>query len=236
MKKFRPAAFKAKKLSSSESGVAMVEFAYMLPIWLPLVLAAFDVAFFAVANMQISQIALHTADNAARIGNGDTLVVKTISETNINDVFAGSFHEGRSLQLNGTYKARNNLNQLVDRGRTRIILSSVEGIADPNPTNKYKIAWQRCSGGGTHYTSTYGTPANKTNEDGIGPVGRQITAPPGGSVMFVEVQYRYVPFFLGSFSPIVEQDIQSVAAMIVREKRDLTQVYNTENATVSTCT
>jgi hypothetical protein len=224
---------KTRSLRDDQSGVAMVEFAYMLPIWLPMVMGVFDVAFFALANMQVNQIALHAADNAARTGNGASLAIKTLSEQNINDVFAGVFHEGRALQFSGTYEGRNPMNQIVQQGRARVILSSVEAVADPNPTNKFKIAWQRCSGGGTHYRSNYGTPTTTTNVDGVGPTGRQIVAPVGGSVMFVEVQYRYVPTFLGKYSPVKEQDVKAVAAMIVRDKRDLTQIYNSENATPS---
>ncbi|MGB5078140.1 MAG: hypothetical protein WBO17_11725, partial [Sphingorhabdus sp.] len=126
-------------------------------------------------------------------------------------------------------------NQVVARGNARIFLSSLEPVANPNATNRYKVAWQRCSGPGTHYTPVYGTVANSTSITGMGPAGRKITAPDYGAVMFAEIHYHFKPLLDLGFSQMAQKDIVATGAMIVRDSRDLTQIFNSENVTVSSC-
>ncbi len=227
----------AKRLRTETSGLALVEFAVSLPFFLSLTIGGVEVANYAAVTMQVNQIALHTADNAARMGGNSPLAAKQITEININDVFIGAKHEGRGVVLDGFHPYFDSAaNKIIARGNARIFMSSLEPVANPNPTNKFKIAWQRCSGPGTHFTSSYGTVATSTNIAGIGPAGRQVIAPDGGAVMFVEVRYHYRPMLLSSFSSMTESDMSAIASMVVRENRDFTQIYNTEGATVSTCT
>ena len=52
--------------------------------------------------------------------------------------------------------------------------------------------------------------------------------------MFVEVYYEYKPLIgLGTRAP--STTMVEIASMAVRDRRDLTQIYNTEAATVSSC-
>jgi hypothetical protein len=51
--------------------------------------------------------------------------------------------------------------------------------------------------------------------------------------MFVEVTFTYTPLVLASLAP--STTMTEVASMAVRDRRDLTQIYNNEGATVSTC-
>jgi hypothetical protein len=218
------------------SGMAVVEFAVSLPFFLGLGVAGIETANYAATIMQVNQIALHVADNAARMGTDSLLTAKQISEIDINDVFTGARHEGNGLVFDGFHPYTDpGTNQVVARGNARMILSSLEPVANPNTTKKFKIRWQRCSGPGTHYTPVYGTVANSTSVNGMGPTGRQITAPDYGAVMFAEIHYHFKPLIVNGFSKLTEKEIVATGAMVVRDSRDLTTIYNAENVTKSLC-
>ena len=204
-----------RALRGDTSGVAMLEFAFTLPIFLLLSLTGAELTNYITTRMRVAQIALHLADNAARIGSGSQLAAKTITETDINDLFIGANLQSGEMALstNG-----------------RVILSDLE--TDPSNTGKYRIRWQRCYGAKTSHASTYGT-SGQTNMTGMGPTGRQATAPSGGATMFVEVYYEYQPLVKSSLSPT--SNMTEVASMMVRDTRDLTQIYNTAGATIASC-
>jgi Flp pilus assembly protein TadG len=204
-----------RDLRGATRGVALLEFALSLPILLTMSLTGAELTNYITTRMRISQIALHLADNAARIGSGSQLAAKTITETDINDLFTGANLQSGELALNTN---------------GRVILSSLE--TDPSNTGKYRIRWQRCKGTKTTHASTYGA-SGATNLTGMGPSGRQAVAPDSGATMFVEVYYVYQPLVKTSLSPT--SDMTEIASMMVRDTRDLTQIYNTAGATISTC-
>lgn len=211
-----------KRLRRSESGIAMVELAYSLPIFVPLFIAGAELAHYAVARMQISQVALHVADNASRIGTETLLSAPRISEKQINDLLTGANLQAGRLEL---------------QSKGRVFLSSVEPIANPNPQYKFKIHWQRCFGN-LPRISSYGVADNTQHQDGVGPTGRKATAPDNGGTMFVEVIYSYTPLVVSSFVPSLE--IRETAAMTVRDHRDYdgnngAGIFNDENVTPFTC-
>lgn len=227
----------AAELRSDRSGLALVEFAISLPFFMGLAVAGLETANYAATTMQVNQIVVHVADNAARMGANSLLTAKRVSEIDINDVFTGARHEGRGLTIDGFHPYLDpGTNQIVARGNARIFLSSVEPVNNPNPSNKFRIRWQRCSGPGTHYEPLYGKPGTHGNVDGIGPAGRQVTAPEYGAVMFAEIHYHFRPMLDIGFSNLVEKEIVATSAMIVRDSRDFTQIYNAEGVTPSTCT
>lgn len=207
-----------RRLRDDRSGLALIEFAYSLPLLTTMTMAGAELTNFTTTKMRVSQLALHVADNAARMGTGDILALKTISETQINDVFAGANLQGGRLNL-------------LQNGR--VILSSVEPVSNPNTTQKFKIGWQRCKGAKV-YNSSYGTPTTTTNVDGVGPAGAQVTAPDNGATMFVEISYNYQPLISSAFVP--KTTISEIAAMTVRDDRNMTQIYNTEGASIASCT
>lgn len=198
----------------------MVEFALCLPFVVTVAMTGAELTNYTTTKMRMSQIALHVADNASRIGTGTVLSNKTISEAQINDLLTGAELESGKLDVNM---------------RGRIILSSLEPMANPNTTDRYKIRWQRCSGGKT-WTSHYGT-AGQTNLTGITVNGQLLKAPANGAVMFVELAYDYRPLVSAAFVP--KTLITEVAAMTVRDQRDYTGgtngIYNTEGVTPATC-
>jgi hypothetical protein len=206
----------ARSLWLDRSAIAMTEFALALPVFMVMAMTGAEFTNYITTHMRVSQVALHLADHAARMGSGTLLSAKTVSETHINDVLTGAGLQAGNLDLyqNG-----------------RVIISSLEPVANPNPTARYRIRWQRCRGSLAR-TSSYGL-AGATNLLGIGPTGRQVTAPDSGATMFVEVVYRYESILPATVTPDLE--IRHIASMIVRDRRDLSQIYNAEGATPSNC-
>lgn len=231
------------RLRQNESGLAMVEFAVSLPFFLGLTIGGVEIANYASVVMQLNQIALHTADSAARIGTATANGPKMISEAQIKDVFEGSLREGDRINVRGTHAYVDPVDGTTSiRGNTRIILSSVEEVASFDASSpRYRIRWQRCGGSADNYTSNYGTVATATSVTGIGPVGRQVVPPPGGSIMFVELQYHFKPMLVNGFTRLTDRTIGQVASMVVRDRRDLNGpsgsvgIYNVENVTAATC-
>jgi len=210
-----------RRLRHAERGVAAVELALSLPVVLAMFLGGAEITNYAITKMRVSQIALHVADNASRIGTHSLLTSPQISEAQINDLLIGANLQASNLGLST---------------RGRLILSSVEPIANPNTTNRYRIRWQRCYGGKT-YPSSYGV-QGATNLTSVGPTGQTVTAPDGSGVMFVEIAYDYQPILSARFVPTTV--IKDTAAMTVRDDRDYggnsgAGLYNNEGVTASTC-
>lgn len=207
----------ARALARDRGGIAMIEFALVFPLFLLFMLGAVELTNFITVKLRVSQLALQIADNAARIGAGSPLAAKQISEADINDLFTGA--QLASTQLD-----------LLKNGR--VILSDLEPQANPNTAGRYKIVWQRCFGSRTAYASSYGRQGDQ-NLTGIGPAGRQATAQDDNATMFVEVRYRYAPIISTSWTPVF--DLREIASMAVRDRRDLTRVYNNERVAAATC-
>lgn len=214
----------AVRLRGNASGVAAVEFALTAPIVLTIFLSGAELTNYAIARMRISQIALHVADNASRIGSDTALSVKRISETQINDLFTGANLQAGTLAL---------------QGRGKVILYSLEPM--PSDATKFYVHWQRCYG-----SKVYAASQNQgaTNLTYIGPVGRQVTSVPSGTaIMYVEVAYNYKPLISSRLIPTTT--LTDTAAMVVRDQRDLdgddthttggSGVYNAEGVTASSC-
>jgi len=209
-----------QRLRHAEDGVAMIEFAYSLVVIVPLFLGGVELTNYAMTKMRVSQLALHVADNASRIGIDSLLAKPRITETQINDLLIGADLQSGDLDL---------------AANGRVIVSSVEPMANPNEDGTFKIRWQRCYGA-MDWDSSYGE-AGDEDLDGVGP--QEVQAPEGGGVMFVEVAYTYEPLF-ASREMFASNTIRSTAAMVVRDDRDYegnagTGIFNTEGVTAATC-
>ncbi len=208
-----------RALGRDQSGVALLEFALSLPLLLTLSLVGAELTNYITSRMRISQIALHLADNAARIGSGSQLQSKTINEADINDLLTGAGLQSGELNL-------------FRHGR--VIISSLE--PDPANSGKNRIRWQRCRGDKTSQTSSYGN-AGATNLNGMGKTGRLATAPADGVTMYVEVYYEYQPLFRAALAP--NTNFREEASMMVRDRRDTAGgtngVYQVNGVTASTC-
>lgn len=209
------------RLRRDQSGLALIEFAYSLPVLMLLGFTGVEVANLAIANMRVSQIAMTVADNLSRAKQSVPLGLPQLREVDINDALLGaSIQGGNTLEI------------LVNG---RIIVSSLQR----NSSGRQTIAWQRCKGE-LNVTSAYGSQG--TTQPATGPGGFQgmgtganrVQAEANSAIMFAEVVYDYQPLFgdwlLGAIR------IRREAAFYVRDDRDLTQVYNPNPAaTVSAC-
>lgn len=221
-------------LGRDTSGLAMMEFAFTLPLVMGIGGYLTELSFFGLTNLRISQYALNLADNASRVGISAGGGVTQLREGDINDVLQGTRKEGELIKLttNG-----------------RVTLSSLENTQQSGDSNRVqRIHWQRCIGlmAGTGYDSSYGTtsPSDGTTKTGntkgtaaptgMGDPGRKVMAMQDSGVMFVEVNYRYKPLFGSMF--VSPQIIHYASSFVVRDNRDFTQIHNpSPQATASTC-
>lgn len=220
-----------QKLRASQSGVAIIEFAYSMPVLMVMLCVGTELTNYSTTVMRVNQIALQAADNAARIGAGSPLALKTITETDINDLIVGAQLQSGNLDLLGDHDS---INAFGDTGKNgRIIVSSLEPVATPNPTNRYRINWQRCGGQMVTHPSSHGLQGD-TNLVGMGPAGRQVIATDASGTIFVEVAYFYQPLFFNDLSITKKYKITAIASMPVRESRNTT-LNNAAGATISNC-
>lgn len=190
----------AARLRGCESGLAFVEFAMSLPVLVTLVLVGLETANLAMAHLKISNIAMLTADNAARVRD-------SIDEANVIELLTGAKMSGDNIRF---------------RQNGRIILSSIEpNTAGSGGTSTGQwIRWQRCDGA-RNVSSSYGLQGKgQTNSSlpAVGPVGNQISASSGTAIMMVEVVYNYQPIVSDAiFGPRI---IRYESAFNVRQRTD----------------
>ena len=201
------------RLARSTAGVAATEFALTLPVLLALGLSGLEVGNRALVQMRVSQLAVHVADNASRIGDTATLENRKIYEADINDIFQGAqVQAGAGLGI-------------FDHGR--VIISSLEVVPDTEDTQY--IHWQRCMGAKNH-VSSYGLEGDGLDGGfpGMGPAGEEVTAFADDAVMFVEISYDYQPLFGIPFG--FDSEVRASASFTVRDDRDLSEIYQRDTA------
>lgn len=207
-----PARHVLRQLARSRSGLAMTEMALALPVLLTAGLWGTEEANLAITHMRMNQLAIQIADNASRIGDTSELQSRKIYEADINDIFVGANIQGGAAI------------KLFEQGR--VTVSSLQ--VDPVSGNQY-IAWQRCMGA-KRQASSFGIAGDgaRTGLDGMGRAGAKVRAIPGSAVMFVEIAYDYEPLIA---LPLTRDHTISVtASFMVRDDRDLTQIYQREEA------
>ena len=231
-----PAARFAASLRDCRSGLAFIEFAFALPVVLALGLLGLETANYAVANLRVSNIAMLTADNAARVRD-------SIDEGDIVELMTGAKMSGSSISF-----AQNG----------RIILTDLERHST---ANLQWVRWQRCDGalnyaatpstlrpmtaGGTvitNGTEIYNTdrqtassaPSSevKATLTQVGSGSNVISAAPSTAVMVVEVAYEYQPVIPSSF--LSGRRITYVSAFNVRQRTDQT-LRNINRITPKSC-
>lgn len=206
------------RLKRDTSGMALIEFAYCLPIFFTLGLTATEISNLAMVNMKVSQIAMSVADNLSRAKQAVPLGLPQLREHDINDAFIGANLQAEELDI-------------FRHGR--MIVSSLQ----TNGSNGQWIRWQRCKGM-RNVTPAYGAQdvgATGTAFPGMGPTGNRVQAEPGTAIIFVEFSYQYQPvvFPISVMGPVV---LREETAFYVRDDRDLTAVYNPNpSVTASTC-
>ena len=229
-----------RRLRDDTGGLALLEFAFTLPLVLAIGGWGVELSNLALSNLRVSQYALNLADNASRVGQDASGGVTNLREVDANDVLQGAKLEGSAINL-------------TTRGR--ITISSLENVQQSYDTGRVqRIHWQRCIGAmsGTGYDSSYpatapfvsssaGGDGSQGNAgvlapNGIGDPGFQVKAPNDSGVMFVEVNYLYKPLFGSLYLGSAPRIIHYTASYIVRDNRSFAQVYNPSPAAVaSTC-
>ncbi len=191
------------RLRKHIGGVATTELALSMPFLLTAGMWGVELANYGVVTMRMSQLAVHMADNASRIGDTSSLENRKIYEADINDLLRGaSIQGGQALNV-------------FDNGR--VIISSLEVDADGD---QY-IHWQRCMGMKS-WNSSYGDEDDRL-ANGMGPAGEEVIAFEDEAVMFVELAYDYQPLISARF--VGAPTIKAISSFTVRADRDLSQIY-----------
>ncbi len=226
----------AGSLRDCRSGVAFLEFAFALPVVLALGLLGLETANYAMANLRVSNIAMLTADNAARVRD-------SIDEGDVVELFTGAKMSGSNISFgqNG-----------------RIILTDLE---QTTTGGKQWVRWQRCDGAlnyaatpsalrpqtaaganitngteiyNTDRVTTSSAPSSETKASltSVGTGSNVISAQPGTAVMLVEVAFNYQPVIPNSF--LAGRQITYVSAFNVRQRTDQT-LRNVNRITPKSC-
>ena len=202
-----------RRVRQDEQGLAMMEFAFVAPIFATLIFTGLEITNLALAHMRVSQIAMTVADNAGRVTSG-------IDEANVHEVFSGADLIGEPLDF-------------TNNGR--IVLSSLEDNGRPGGRAGQTIRWQRCYGNDP-VAPAYGEQGDGNNDrslrDGLGPAGNRIIASPATAVMFVEVTYQYQPLVGGGFFD--PPTIRYESAFNVRGRQN-NVISNTQGLAVLDC-
>ncbi|MEP3937022.1 MAG: hypothetical protein ABJM16_03290 [Parasphingorhabdus sp.] len=205
------------RLARNQSGLALTEFAYALPIFTGLGMYGLETANLTLTSLRVSQAALNLSDNASRMGQAVVNTTsRTVFESDVNQVMTGL-----NLQTGDI--------GILQRGR--VILSSLERNADDGQW----IHWQRCKGL-ANYQSAYGVEgvgATGTAFPGMGETGNEVTATSGTGVMYVEIVYEHEPLFGDLFYQ--NKIIRHEAVFNIRDNRNLTAGVDDDGDPSATC-
>lgn len=203
----------SRDLARAREGVALVEFAFVAPVLLLLILGGMEVANFALANLRVNQMAISVADNSGRVRT-------SVDETDIYEVFTAADLLGDRLDFE-------------DNGR--VVLSSLTDNGERGRDAGQVIAWQRCWGA-LDVDPAYGVEGDGASDDrfadGIGEDGQKIRSVSGATMMFVEVTYDYQPLVGPNWVKV--SPIRAEAAFNVRSLRS-EDITNTQNLEVNGC-
>lgn len=185
-----------RRIAADHRGVAFIEFALGLPLLLGATLMGLEVAWMALANQKVNQLAAQAADNAAR-------VVNTIDETNISEIMTAARVNGEKIGF-------------LDHGG--VVISSIQLNA---AKNGQWIRWQRCAGSASP-ASSYGKEGKGQNDASLAGIGSgtpKMKAGPGVAIIVAEVRYEYQPLI--SDGLYGRKILTAETAYVVRQRNDL---------------
>jgi hypothetical protein len=161
------------ELVSNRSGVAMLEFALSLPLFLGFVLTAIEMANYVMANNRTQRLASMVADLVAQSGVGNV----GVSEGQIYDLFSAVDLTARPFDI---------------RNHGRLVITSVKGTDENNDnTVENRILWQRFDGAYIGGTPVLG--CHQASPFARLPRNRML---PLNEILFhVQVTYEYQPIF-----------------------------------------
>ena len=208
------------RLRKSDDGVSIIEFAFVFPVLAVFGLGGMELAQYTRTHMILSQVAVAAADNASRAKEEVVGGSPRFSEGDVEQIFAAVRRQSRNINLE-------------EEGL--LVLSSIQRNDDGGQT----IKWQRCFGEGD-FTPSFGLQgANATGDDvtEIGDAGHAVSAEASEAIMMVEVFMPYDPMLgVSAFNDFIGDDtIRYVSNALVRDDRDLTQIFPTSGVTAATC-
>lgn len=163
----------ARRLAADRCGVAMLEFALMLPLFLGFVLTGIEVANYVLANNRTQRLAAMTADLVAQSGVGTV----GATEGDMYDLFSAIDLTAQPFDI---------------RNHGRVVITSVKGTDNNNDrTIENRILWQRFDG--NYLTALPLLGCNQTNEIATMPNARIL--PLNEMLFHVQVTYNYQPVF-----------------------------------------
>lgn len=186
------------RLRSNQRGVALIEFAIGLPVFLTLVVCGLETVNLIMAHQQVSRIATSTADLAARYR-------AAIDEGDVKQLFLGAKLSAENIDF---------------QQHGRLILSSVMRNTG---NNGHWVRWQRCEGqlgavisvigpedaGKTGTGSATSIPTVKYSAATPG-----MTLNPGDNTMTAEATFEYQPLFVSGIHGL---RIRYAASFMARE-------------------
>jgi hypothetical protein len=205
----------ARGVWRDRSGLALIEFAYALPLLLTIGLAGTEAANLALVTLRINQLAMLAADNAARVRI-------SMDEGDVNEVMVGMRFAGSGIKFG-------------ERGR--VIVSDIEPNGLIGTNGGQKITWQRCFGA-KNAVSAYGAQGTGATGPalryGVAPAGPATTEEAGttpvdnGALIVAEVRYTYVPLVASMF--MGNRELRAVQTFPVRDRASQT-LTNTSGLT-----
>ena len=203
------------QLTDCRSGVAYIEFAYSLPIFILLCMYGVELANIAITNARVSNITSMMADGAARVRD-------RIDEADINELMVGAKFAGQGINI-------------TKYGR--IIISTVEdNAATASPTDDQTVTWQRCKGEQVPTGVDVYAPEGSTLTSGVGPTGQKIVAKPGNPVIFAQIIYKYQPIISNRFFGPITMNYSSAFTVRDRVVQTMQNGGALANSSKSLCT
>ncbi len=167
-----------RRFIRGRDGVAIVDFALVVPILVFLLLGGMEVGRYVLLNQKISRVAISSSDLMSQ--------AKHAVVADVNQIFAAAEYTMKPFDLG-------------DDGLVFITSVSTDSILPITP----RISWQMSGGGTGTFTSDVGsgvgTPANLPGE---------FVMDENQNIIIAEVYYSYQPFFFGKvISPKVIRQI-----------------------------
>lgn len=169
-------------------GVAMAEFALMLPVLMLLTAGSFEVARYALMTQKLDRIAATLSDLIARSN------VENITETEISNIINSALYMAQPFDI---------------AGENMIILTSVQGRAGEAP----EILSQRVSGSIPSTSSVIGSTigGDATLPSAFPDAGSGETLADGETLIIAEVYYNFSPYLVGDIGFFGNMKIRSNA-------------------------
>ncbi|MEO0499253.1 MAG: TadE family protein [Pseudomonadota bacterium] len=190
---------KGPDLKSDESGIAFMEFALMMPVFLSFILVAIEFGNYMVAAQKIDKLAFISADMVAR-------ATLPPDEGQMADTLQSIHSASLPFEL---------------RRDGRVIITGLLGIENDNKELANRLVWQRCEGRMANIASQFGKEDGQEAKDREGvTLPQNIVLPQGQMVIVAEVAYDYQPIISEPiFDTVgVNREFRSVSVLRTRGK------------------